>query len=141
MGAKTEDKTIDGLLVTTTQLPPMLALVLSKKLLPIMAPLITAGGGDGVDIGKLDLSSFTGALGSVSDAEFQRLVTQVLSNTSCRFDNENVHLGNEDAINRVFAGRFGALLQTLWFAIGVNFFPTGGGALSASSPAKANRSI
>lgn len=134
-GLKTEEREIDGLLVTTTQLPPVRALVLSKRLLPIVAPIIAAG-----QLEQVDGAALGEALESLEDSAVVQLLLRTLAGTVVRVDGEQRALANEDAINGVFAGRFTTMLRVAWFAIEVNFFPGGVGELLASAPkSKASR--
>ncbi len=165
-GPVTKDREIDGLRVTTTQLPPMRALVLSKRVLPLVAPLLGAltplvgeiapllGKAQTLEeamaaidpealkaaLAAIDVNAIGGALGTLSDADLADLTMKLLAATMVSVDGENHSLLSENDINRVFSGRFAALLQTMWFSIEVNFFPTGVGARGASSPAAATRS-
>src|SRR4051812_28535150 len=131
MSLKNEEKAIDGIRLDTTQLPPMRAFVLSKKLLPIVAPVFVANG----DIASVDLGGFADALGRLSDEEATRLVLQTFASTAAIVDGERHELDSEALVNRVFAGAFPTMLKTLWWVIGFNFFPSGVGDLLAGPKA------
>jgi hypothetical protein len=131
---KTEEREIDGMRFSSTQLPPMKAFVLSKKLLPIVAPLL------GGSLAEADMSSFADGFGKLSDDEAIRLALQTLASTSCVVDGERIQLDSEANVNRAFMGSFATMLKVMWFAIGINFFPTGVDALLASSPSKVTAS-
>ena len=162
-GPVSKDRQIDGLKVTTTQLPPVQALVLSPKLLPLVAPLlngivaaVSSSGTDPEDIasGKIalpteavvaalaavDVDELAKAFGTLTEQALTKLMLQLLANTMVIVDGENHSLLSEDSINNVFSGRFYGLLRAMWFAIEVNFFPTGVGGLGASSPKAASPS-
>lgn len=129
---KTEEREIDGQRFSTTQLVPMRAFVLSKKLLPIVAPIMAGG-----DLATMDVLGFAEQFGKLSDDEAIRLALQTLAGTSVNVDGERLTLDSEANVNRAFLGSFMTMLKVLWFAIGTNFFPGGVGALLASSPAAA----
>jgi hypothetical protein len=159
----TKERVIDGLRITSTQLPPMQALVLSPRLLPLVAPLlngitaaIAASGSSPEDIasGKATLSSeavvaalsaidvndLAVAFAGLTDEALVKMMLKLLAGTMVIVDGQNRSLVTEDAINAAFAGRFFTMLRTAWFAIEVNFFPTGAGDNGASSPKAASRS-
>lgn len=134
-GPKTEEREIDGLLVSTTQLPPFRALVLSKRLLPIVAPLLAAG----ADVAEIEAGSLAEGLDKLDDRAVQDLMLKMLAGTTVKVDGEIRTLHDENACNAVFVGRFMTMLRVAWFAVEVNFFPGGAGALLASSPLKVSR--
>jgi hypothetical protein len=152
-GPRTETKTIDELQVTTTQLPPMSALVLSKRILPLVGPLLApvsaiaaqmpkdADGTIKLDpdliagaLAALDMDSIGAAFATLSDSDLERLTFKLLAGTSVKVDNEYRSLLTENDINAVFSGSFLTMLKAMWFAVVVNFFPTGAGGHAASSP-------
>lgn len=134
IGPKTDQREIDGLRVETTQLPPIRALVLSKRLLPVIAPLLAGG-----DLAQLDAGSLGDGLEKLDDRAVVDLLLKTLAGTTVQVDGEIRTLGDENAINAVFMGRFATMLRVAWFAIEVNFFPGGVGELLASAPPKVSR--
>lgn len=131
---------IEGLKVTTTQLPPMRALPLSKKLVRLCAPILAAGG----NLTNLDVDTLATALDGLSDDDTSKLARQLLSGTTVIRDGQNHSLLDDTQINGAFAGMFVAMLKVMWFAIEVNFFPPGTAerlaAMAAAVPTAVNQS-
>jgi hypothetical protein len=113
MPVKMETRTIAGLEVTSMQLPAMRALLLADQAMRFQ------------ELRGTELEAFT---------------RQILATTSVIFEGQSVQLGNVDAINLVFSGDLGGLLQTIAFAVELNyasFFDGPAGSAGAGPEAKA----
>jgi hypothetical protein len=127
MGLKTEEREINGLVVTTTELPAMRALKLLTRLGKVFGPML-AGLPDlkSGQLGNLAVATALGtALGRLEEADVSSLTRDILASTRVRVEHEKgprvVELTSESSINTVFEGRLNDLLLTLAFALEVNF--------------------
>ncbi len=131
MALRTEEKEIDGLAVSTTQLGAWKALGLvprlGKLLAPALAKLASMPGAGKVS--EADLSAIAPALASLFASmdgnEAQALVRDLLAGTSVKVEGDKgprkVELTNPGAIDGVFEGRLMTLFRVVWFALSVNF--------------------
>lgn len=135
MPLKIESKDINGLHVTTTQLPALRALNLLTRIGKIIAPIL--GSMPHVkSVKDLNTIALNAALGSLfaqlGEDEAARLARQILVATKVTVDGKFIELTTDNAINLVFDGRLGDLFSVIGFALEVNFagfFPAkvGGG--------------
>ncbi len=116
---KTENRTIDGLEFTTTQLPAMTAFGLIPRLGRVVAPtltkLTTMNGADDVGPALAELFS------KLDPDEAQALTRDLLRATSVKINGKVVPLDRDETINIAFGGRLTLLLKAVWFAVQVNF--------------------
>ncbi len=121
---KSETRTIDGLEVTTTQLPVLRAFALFTKLGKVLAPALARAADLQLDP-DMDVSALAPALGELfaqlDPADATQLAHDVLISTSVVADGRITELSQSGAIDLVFGGRFLAFLKTMAFAIEVNF--------------------
>lgn len=124
MAIETKTREIRGLQVHTTQLPVRKAYKLAPKIGMIIAPAL------GELPEGLDLESDVSALGpafsklfsALDDAEQDNLMEALLQGTSVVVPNIGMlSLSTPEHIDTAFAGNLMALMQTLWFALEVNF--------------------
>lgn len=132
------DLTIDGLEVSTVQLPAMRAHRLFWRLGKV-APYVAAR----VDLFKLDWSSVEGMapallelFGRLSVEESEALMREILAGTSVTMDGKSISLDRVEMIDHVFSGKLPALYSVVAFALVVNYkdFIPGGLASQASPP-------
>lgn len=137
MALKTETRDIDGLTVTSTQLPAMRSFALMARLGKVIAPAL--GMVEGVS-----LTSGIGALApalaqlfaQLDGAEAESLAREVLASTSVVVDGRRLELSRTEMINLAFEGRIKTMLATLKFALEVNYGDFFAGGLSgAAAPA------
>jgi hypothetical protein len=122
---KTETKTIGGMQVMTTQLPPLRALGL-------MSRLRKAGGAAGAEVSLAEL------LLSLPPDESKGLACESLVHTSVIVEGQKVDLTSESAIDSAFTGRLPALFEVVTFALETTFADFGDAApASSSAPADA----
>lgn len=117
MGLRTETRTIDGLDVTTTQLPAMRASVLFAKLGRIVGPALA-------QLGTTNLGGLVGLVfQNLSPADVPALTQEILASTTVLLDSKAVPLGQPGMIDLVFSeqGRLPALLKVLRFSLEVNY--------------------
>lgn len=126
---KTEKRDINGLQVTTVQIPAMKAYAVFARLGAVLGPALAKLGD--VKIANLEdevekLGPAAGALlsGLAGDTD---LVLALLQSTSVvkpgedgKLENTDL-IGGETAINKIYTGDFLALLLSMKFAIEVNF--------------------
>jgi hypothetical protein len=115
MSVKTETREIEGLTVMSTQLPAMRAYSVFAGLLKIAGPALS-GISNVQNIGDLDISALCTGV-----AENTGLALELLASTEVILDGRKVSLATEDGVNLVFSGRLMTMLQTLKFALEVNF--------------------
>lgn len=122
MALQTERKSIDGLEVTTTQLPSMRALALSTRLLKVVAPAMAHAGGLSMASDIADLAPALAALAGQLEPELvQSLTRELLAFTTVEMSGKVMQLSTEEAINLAFAGRLMTLFKVLAFSLKVNF--------------------
>lgn len=120
---KAESKDIEvmgGIRLSTVKLPPVRAFVLSKKLLPIIAPLL----GGITNLENMDVGNFARGFSQLSDAEQLKMMFDIFASTTAVVNGEIEQLNNEQNINAAFPDLF-SLYDGLWRVVGFNFFPTG----------------
>lgn len=132
------DKVIDGLEVSTVQLPAMRSHRLLWRLGKV-APYVAAK----LDFAKVDLNDFAtlapGVLelfGRLSVEESEALVKEILCATTVTLDGKAIALTTTEMIDHVFSGKLGALYVVVAFALMVNYgdFIAGALASQASAP-------
>lgn len=123
---KTETRTIDGLEVTTTQLPSMRALRLMTRIGRLIMPSLAKL--DGLSVGALlraEMSSIGPAVSELfdrlTDSQAEELVREILVATAVDVDGKRVELINGAAIDKVYSGNLPALFSTIRFALEVNY--------------------
>lgn len=140
MALRSETRTIDGLDVTTTQLPAMRSFVLLGKLLKIAGPALG-------ELGEANIGKLVSMVAqSIDPAELPGLAREVLEQTTVISDGRQVQLNSIPLIDNVFNGRLPTLLKVLRFALEngySGFFDDGslnfdGLVPAAASPAQAN---
>ena len=142
--SKTED--IEGLSVTTTQLPAMRAYAVFARLGKVLGPALSQLGNVDpkvlTDIGAADIGQLAPAMATLLEGlcEDIPLVVKLLESTTVIVNGHRVELSDEAKINLAFSGKFKALLLTLKFAITTNFadFLSVGDAASPDLQAKAS---
>lgn len=143
---KTDERDIDGLHVTSTQLPPMRSIALMTRMGRVVLPALAKL--DGFSLATLrqaDLGSLgpmiSDLFARLSDEDAARMIREILVATSVRTpDGKNVELINDGAIDKAFAGRLPALLAAIKFALEVNYsgFFAGNSGSQTSSPESPN---
>jgi hypothetical protein len=128
---KQEVRTINGLEVTTVQLPPTRAYRLLAKLGRILTPSLGALNGKKLDsLKSLDFADLGPALSAMfaqlDDASADALMLETLASTSVVTRGDNGQLIKFDLTSKAwidvaFAGDVMALLLTMKFALEVNF--------------------
>jgi hypothetical protein len=124
---KTESKTVDGIQVTTTQLPAMRAFKLFFRLVRLIGPALGAFGDfdpktDLKEVMKAMSPSFMAAFSSLDPEEATALACAILENTVAFIPGQgNIQLNNQAALDIVFSGRVKAMLNVVVFAVQVNF--------------------
>ena len=122
---ETKQRDIQGLQVTTVQLPAMRAYGVFSRLGAILGPALAE-----LDIANVQGMSMSDDIGSLGPAVGKllaglstdtALVLSLLQSTTVVVDEAKIDLLSEAAINKVFTGNFLGLLATLKFAIEVNF--------------------
>lgn len=125
MGLRHESRVIDGLEVTTAQLPVMRASALMARLGRVFTPALTKIG----SLADLTLSDDVSALApalmalfeQLDGGEAQALIRESLAGTSVIQDGKQIPLSSEEAINLVFTGRLRTMLLVMKFALEVNY--------------------
>lgn len=119
---KTESQIIDGLEVSSTQLPAMRAFALMTRLGKIIAPVL--GNAEGLsmqtdlkDLGPILTAVFT----QIDVAGAGALVTEILAGTSVQLDGRIIALGQATSVDIVFSGRLPTMMSVIRFALEVNF--------------------
>lgn len=128
---RTERRKIEGLDVSTTQLPALRALSLLARLGDVIEPALSKLSGFSLesDVGPI----LGGVLSKLNEVDSNELVLQVLVSTQVIVDGRREELTDKEAIDRTFGGNLKALLFTLGFVLKVNyedFFKTLGGGSS-----------
>jgi hypothetical protein len=122
MGLKTEKRTIEGMEVSVTQLPPRKAFKLMPKLAGVLGPLI--GKARGGDQGAM-LEGVGASLMQLDDVMVDNITAQLFSQVMVIVDLgnglKNYDLSQTTAVDQVFAGNLKAMMQTLTFAVEVNY--------------------
>ncbi len=126
MGLKTEEREIDGLKVSSTQLGAWKALDLTPRIGRVLAPALeklAAVPGDKLTNADLTLvAPVLGALFARTDGkEIQALVKDLLVNTSVIADGRKVELTTAGAIDSVFGGDVMSLCRVVWFVLTLNY--------------------
>jgi len=142
MSLRTESRQIDGLTVTSTQLPAMRSFRLMARLGKVISPAL--GHVDGISLSS-DLSTLGPALAalfaSIDGDEAESLAREVLASTTVDVDGKRLELGRTEMVNLAFEGRIKAMLETLKFALEVNygsFFDRPAGAAAAEQAEQAS---
>lgn len=137
------DKVINGLTVSTVQLPAMRAHRLFWRLGKV-APYVMArvdvstiqwdGGLIGLAPAILEL------FGRLSVEDSEALMKEILAATTVTVDGKAISLTSNEMIDHVFSGKLGSLYETIAFVLGVNYgdFISGALATQASAPAAGN---
>jgi len=140
-GLRTETRDIEGIEITTTQLPPLRALALMPRLGKVIAPMLAL---DGVsmdsDVREL-VPALVQMLDTLSGDEATALTRALLASTTALLDGKMVQLNRDETLTMVFAGRLKAMVLAVAFAVGVNygeFFAKGPAASPATSPQMAS---
>lgn len=132
------DRVIDGLEVSTVQLPAMRAHRLFWRLGKV-APYVLAR----LDFSKVDLNDFAtlapGVLelfGRLSVEESESLIKEILCATTVTVDGKVIALTTTEMVDHVFSGKLGTLYVVVAMAIMVNYgdFIAGAFASRASAP-------
>ena len=124
---KSESKIIGGYEYKVTQLPAMLGLFMSKRLIVLLGPIVgellasTDNGKksfDSLDVGKV-ANTLATALKELSDDDLQDIINKLFYNTT-------VKIGMQESLlmpqfNELMADRFLDIFTLLAFAIQVNF--------------------
>ena len=122
---KIEEKEIDGLRFKTKQLPAMRAFKLMARLVKAIGPAIGA-------LAKLDpstrvdavTSELAGAFSTLDDQEAERLVPEILINTTVLTEDArglSEKSLTKERIDEVFTGRLMTMFKVLGFALEVNY--------------------
>ncbi len=116
---RTERKKIEGLEVSTTQLPALRAFALLARLGKVIGPALSKMSGMNMES---DIGPVLGELfANLDPAESSDLVLEVLISTQVIIDNRREELNNQEAVDRVFGGNLKAMLLTMGFALKVNY--------------------
>jgi hypothetical protein len=144
---ETKTKTIDGLIFTSTQLPPLKAYPLSTRVAGILLPAFTRFMSSGMEFGDADqflaqdasklIPILEPLLKVLGEKDNEDLPQKLLAGTSVQVPDETgaatlVSLATPEGINRAFQGRMLTMLKAMWFSIEVNFFDFFGGASKTS---------
>lgn len=149
---ETKTKTIDGLLFTSTQLPPLRAYPLAARVAGILLPALNKLPSDLVaeskaddflsqDFGKL-IPALEPLLEALAKKENEDLPQKLLAGTTVQVPDDSGEmtvrsLVTPEAINAAFQGRGLTMIKAMWFAVEVNFRDFFGGALNGA-PTKAS---
>lgn len=140
MDLKTENSTIDGLEVRTTQLPARAASRLLHRLGKGVLPALGALRGVKIDGGSIPITAITpviaNALDSMTEDEGDELIAKLFASTSVLVDNKWLPLSAEGMIDRAFSGKLMTMYKVAAAAVKVNFgdfLSAALGALAASS--------
>ena len=134
---ETKTKTIDGLLFSSTQLPPLKAYPLSARvgaiLLPALSKFFASGLNQIEDVdafmkqnaGKL-MPVLEPVLEALGKKDNEDLPQKLLAGTTVQMPDESgsmtlISLATPEGINRAFQGRGATMYKALWFAVEVNF--------------------
>lgn len=133
MAVRTETRVIDGLEVTTTQLPAMRAGPLYARLGGANAPVPLLATLDPASVGGVQML-FSG----LPPDDVGPLVREILASTHVIHEGKVTPLLADDPINRVFSGRFKLLLAVCWFSLQVQFadFFEAASAMASDSPSE-----
>ena len=129
---QTKKKNIEGLDVEVTQLPAMRALEVFARLGNMISPAIPHLSGLTLESDAIPLLG--ALLRHVDPPVLLSLSKDVLSNTRVLVDGKMIPLSDNDLINLAFNGRLKALVQTIRFALEVNFSDFFGDGLSGPHP-------
>lgn len=125
MSNETKEREIRGLRVFSTQLPARRAYKLLPKLGNILAPAFSKL--EGVDLTNLeqDISkmapAFAELFAKLDEAESDDLMESLLYSTSVVVEGKRLDLCNPHEIDVAFSGNLLAMMETLWFAVELNF--------------------
>lgn len=135
MALKRETREINGLEVTSTQLPVLRQYKLMARLGRLLAPAL--GRIEGLD--KLsvtdDVSKLMPALSELfmklDETELMSLARDLLAGTQVKVEDQLYSLADDKTINNVFAGNLKAMLGSMKFSVEVNFGDFFGDALAS----------
>lgn len=121
---KTDTRTIGGLEVTTTQFAALRSLRLMTRLGAILAPMLA--GVETLALGmKADLKDLAPILAEVfsnlTPDVADTLAREILCNTIVVMDGKKFELTSAAQIDMVFSGKVLAMIQSIAFAVEVNF--------------------
>jgi hypothetical protein len=137
---KSESKTIEGIQVTTTQLPAMRAFKLFFRLVRLIGPTLGALGDfdpktDLKDVMKVMSPAFMTSFASLDPDEATALACAILENTTAFLPGQgNLQLNGQAALDAVFSGRIKTLLNVVVFAVQINFADFFDGVAPATPP-------
>lgn len=137
MALRSETRDIDGMSMTTTQLPALRSLALMTRLSKIIAPAL--GYLDGLDL-KSDISALGPALAALfaglDGEQAQALAREILIASTIVIDGRMVALSDGTMIDHAFSGKMKSFLGALKFALEVNYsdFLGGNKGLALASP-------
>jgi len=124
MGLKTEERSIRGLRVITTQLTPTRSFLLLPKIGAVLGPALSKLQSGDMALDD-DISVLAPVLGEafmrLSEVNAKDLMCSILAGTSVNTGEELLPLFDGKNIDAAFAGNFKALLETMWFALQVNY--------------------
>lgn len=111
----TREDTVDGMVVTSTQLPAMRAMKLIHRLGKAMAPLVAAiKGKDGLG------PALQALFQSLPEAEWEGLIRELLANTVV--DGKPLFMNGSGAnFDLVMGGRIGSVFKLLKLSLEVNY--------------------
>jgi hypothetical protein len=122
MSLKQESREIDGIMITTTQLPPMRAFPLMAKLGKILAPALGAIGDIDPESDVKELGPALASLfGQLNEVDSTNLILEIFANTSAQSEGKLSPLNTDAMVNMVFAGKFVSMLNAMRFVLEVNF--------------------
>jgi tail assembly chaperone len=116
MGLKSEARQIGDVLVTVTQHPARRGFRLLARLGRLIAPGLRAAGGADSVIGLL-----LSAIENLPDAEVEPLLLELFANARAEKDGKNFPLSQPNMIDVAFEGNVSGIVQSVRFAIEVNF--------------------
>lgn len=140
---KTETRSIGDLEVTVTQLPVMRATPLMAKIAKAIAPALNRLelGALGSSLATSNVDALVPAFGEMltrlDEVELMAIARGVLASAVVVTDGKRLSLNSDEMINLAFEGRGAAFLQTIRFALEVNFSDFFAGALAETAKRRA----
>jgi hypothetical protein len=121
---KTEKRVIDGLEITTTQLPALRSLGLFNKLGKVLAPALSSIP-DTFSFEHTEVASlapaFVTIFGAMEAGEAQALACNILESTNVELDGKVISLTDPRMVDLVFSGRLPTMFKAIAFVLEVNF--------------------
>lgn len=129
MALATRERTIDGISLTTQQLPVLRATALSVKIVRQLGPFVSAAKqvdlqsvAHALDGNAAEIAPMIGeAMARLDEREFLEIARLLLAETVAVTDGQKYKLDKDSSIDAAFAGRLDAFLKALAFSVEVNF--------------------